>query len=174
MRNRLSSILAVLLLTGNVVADDAPGLGMPLSAQDQADLPAVIMADGSGLPDGEGNALLGEQVFQDKCMICHGPRGMGGSALELVGDRALLATAYPDKGIAVYWPYGPPLFDYIRRSMPPSVPYSLSNEEVYAVIAYLLELSDLLESGAYLDADRLSMIRMPNRDNFTEVYQPVK
>lgn len=173
-----NSIAALLVSTGvlwcaTLTATDAlvsPNLGKELGAEALAKLPSAIFPDGTGLPEGEGNALHGEQVFDRECASCHGRGGIGGSAMELIGDRSLLATEYPDKGIAVYWPYGPPLFDYIRRSMPPSLPYSLSNDEVYAVIAYLLEHSELLEEGVSLDAARLSAIIMPNRDNFTDVY----
>ncbi|OED38204.1 hypothetical protein AB833_20800 [Chromatiales bacterium (ex Bugula neritina AB1)] len=147
-----------------------PALGIELRDTAVAELPPAIFADGTGLPEGEGNSALGEEVFDQECSICHGREGIGGAAMELIGDRSLLATEYPDKGIAVYWPYAPPLFDYIRRAMPPSSPYSLSNEEIYAVIAYLLERSDLLEAGAYLDATRLSSIVMPNRNNFINIY----
>ncbi len=168
-----ASLLAALLLHVELNAENtesSPGLGKALDTAALAELPPTVFADGTGLPEGEGNSTLGIEVFNRECLACHGREGMGGSAMELVGDRSLLATEYPDKGIGVYWPYGPPLFDYIRRSMPPAAPYSLSNDELYAVIAYLLEISDVLEAGSTLDAKTLGSISMPNRANFTDVY----
>ena len=90
--------------------------------------------------------------------------------MELVGDRSLLATEYPDRGIAVYWPYAPTLFEYIKRAMPPDKPYSLSDDEVYSVIARLLELNKLIDSGQRVDAAVLSSMQMPNKDNFRSGY----
>ena len=86
--------------------------------------------------------------------------------MELVGDRSLLASQYSDKGVAVYWPWAPTLFEYIRRSMPPDAPYSLSVNETYAIVARVLELNGLIEAGQTLDAAVLSAIEMPNRDGF--------
>jgi len=149
----------------------SPNLGEPIEAAALANLPASIFPDGRGLPDGQGDSVLGEAVFQRDCVACHGPVGRGASAMELIGDRSLLNTEYPDKGIAVYWPYAPPLFDYIMRSMPPTAPSSLSPDEVYGVIAYLLEHSDVLSPGMVLDAKSLAAIVMPNVDNFIDVYK---
>ena len=86
--------------------------------------------------------------------------------MELVGDRSLLATEYPDRGIAVYWPYAPTLFEYIKRAMPPDKPYSLSDDEVYAVTAYLLSIDGIIDEDAVMNADTLPEVEMPNRDGF--------
>ncbi len=86
--------------------------------------------------------------------------------MELVGDRTLLATEFPDRGIAVYWPYAPTLFEYINRAMPPDKPYSLSADELYSVIARLLELNGLINPGQSVNAEMLSSLKMPNQDNF--------
>ena len=85
----------------------------------------------------------------------------------LVGGRGTIATPKPIKTVGSYWPYAPTLFDYIRRAMPQNAPQSLSNDDVYAVSAYILNLNGLLASDATLDARTLSAIKMPNRDMFT-------
>lgn len=130
------------------------------------DLPPIVFADGGGLPDGGGTARAGAALYAERCASCHGASGEGGRALELVGDRSLLASDYPDRGIAVHWPYAPPLYDYIRRAMPPDAPYSLGADEAYAIVARVLELNGLVEADTRVDAAVLGALRMPNRNGF--------
>ncbi len=158
------------LSQGAFAADTSPGLGRVPNETELANVTTHIFADGRGLPPGSGDGEQGEKVYSSLCAGCHGNRGQGGSAMELVGDRSLLATEYPDRGIAVYWPYAPTLFEYIRRAMPPDKPYSLGADELYAVIARLLELNGLIEPGQRVDAAVLSSLRMPNRDSFRSAY----
>lgn len=160
------ALLSLLLLAMHAWADNESGFGRELSEEEVAALPAHVFADGTGLPDGEGNADQGKPLYAQHCADCHGSVGQGGRALELVGDRTLLATDIPDKGIAVYWPYAPTLFEYVRRAMPPDKPYSLNVNEVYAIVAYLLELNGLADSGASVDAHYLSNLKMPNVNGF--------
>jgi len=89
------------------------------------------------------------------------------SATGLSGRRGTLTTAKPVRTVGSYWPYAPTLFDYIRRAMPQNAPQSLSNEDVYAVSAYILHLNGLLPDDATLDAKSLTAIKMPNREKFT-------
>ncbi len=98
-----------------------PKLGQPMDPEDINGLPQHVRADGRGLPAGEGNAIEGGALYAQLCASCHGSRGQGGKALELVGDRSLLATEFPDRGIAVYWPNAPTLFDphYLSMSIAP-------------------------------------------------------
>ena len=151
---------------GAMAADTLPGLGRMMTGAELAGLPRHVFADGRGLPPGAGSADRGEEIYASLCAGCHGGVGQGGSAIELVGDRSLLATEYPDRGIAVYWPYAPTLFEYIKRAMPPDRPYSLSDNDVYAVIARLFELNGLIEADQRVDASLLSTLLMPNRANF--------
>lgn len=144
-------------------------LGTPLSDQQLEALSQHVFADGTGLPDGSGTAKQGVALYLTHCASCHGSAGQGGKALELVGDRSLLATDYPDKGIAVYWPNAPTLYEYIRRSMPPDAPGMFSNDELYSLIAHLLELNGLIEADVILDRQSLSDIQMPNQHGFTTI-----
>lgn len=164
-------LLTLLLHCGNLVADPLPQLGRPLSPEEIAGLPAHIFSDGEGLPTGQGNSAQGKVIYAEHCAACHGDQAQGGSAMELLGDRSLLATDYPDRGIAVYWPYAPGLFEYIKRAMPSQQPYSLSDDEVYSVIAWLLEINGLIEPGQNVDSSLLSNLVMPNRSGFRSVYQ---
>lgn len=137
-------------------------------ANDISDWDFRIDRYGNGLPPGSGSTAQGEAIFQRRCESCHGPRGRGASAQELVGGVGGLASEYPDRTVGSYWPYAPPLFDYIRRAMPPEAPLSLNNDEVYALTAYILQLNEVLAQGEdrELDARRLAEIRMPNREGF--------
>ena len=165
--------LACSLATASEFPDDthaiSPELGVELSDIEVDRFAKHIFSDGSGLPEGSGTAARGTLLYRDHCASCHGSVGQGGKALELVGDASLLATDYPDKGIAVYWPYAPTLFEYVDRSMPPATPGMFSVDELYSLIAYLLELNELIEPGAVVDPQLLADIEMPNKDGFVTI-----
>jgi cytochrome c len=74
------------------------------------------------------------------------------------------------KTVGSYWPYATTLFDYIRRAMPFNAPWSLSNDEVYAVSAYLLSLNGIIDQKARMDAKTLPQVQMPNRDGFVSYW----
>jgi cytochrome c len=111
-------------------------------------------------------------VFDQQCAACHGAKGEGGVGDRLVGGQGTLATPKPVRTVGSYWPYAPTLFDYIRRAMPQNAPQSLSNDDVYAVSAYVLNLNGLLPADAVLDAGTLSAIKMSNRAMFTADPRP--
>jgi cytochrome c len=118
------------------------------------------------LPPGSGTVSRGREVFEQQCAACHGNKGQGGVGDRLAGGQRTLGTSNAVRTVGSYWPYAPTLFDYIRRAMPQNAPQSLSNEDVYAVSAYILNLNGLLPSDASLDAKTLAAIKMPNRDHF--------
>jgi len=123
--------------------------------------------DGQGLPPGSGNARTGKAVFDAQCASCHGAAAAGGPMFgTMVGGIGSFKT---DKRVLTpgsMYPYAPALFDYIRRAMPLTAPQSLSNDQTYAVTAYLLHLNGLVEQDAEMNATSLAAIRMPNRDGF--------
>src|SRR5437588_10590868 len=121
---------------------------------------------GNNLPPGSGTVSHGREVFDQQCAACHGAKGEGGVGDRLVGGLGTLATPNPVRTVGSYWPYAPTLFDYIRRAMPQNAPQSLSNDEVYAVSAYILSLNGIVPTDATLDARSLAAIKMPNRDGF--------
>ena len=127
---------------------------------------------GNNLPPGSGSVSRGREVFDQQCTSCHGAKGEGGVGDRLVGGQGTLATPDPVKTVGSYWPYAPTLFDYIRRAMPQNAPQSLSNDDVYAVSAYILHLNGLLPAEATLDARTLSAIKMPNRKMFVGDSRP--
>jgi mono/diheme cytochrome c family protein len=125
-----------------------------------------VRPDGQGLPDGSGTAAHGKEVYQQNCEVCHGANGVGGNYDRLVGGQGTLATDVPIKTIGSYWPYATTLFDYIRRAMPFPAPGSLSNDDTYAVVAYLLSLNGILAADGKVDRQTLPKVAMPNRDGF--------
>ncbi|MFK8079601.1 MAG: c-type cytochrome [Granulosicoccus sp.] len=144
-------------------------LGVVLTDSQRNSLPGHVFTDGTGLPDGKGTSVVGEPLYAQHCASCHGSVGQGGKALELVGDASLLASDYPDRGIGVYWPYASTLYEYINRSMPPATPGMFTVDELYSIIAHLLELNELLEPGFVLDKRSLSGLKLPNRDGFDTI-----
>jgi S-disulfanyl-L-cysteine oxidoreductase SoxD len=143
------------------------GIGRSATSAEIAGWNIDIGRDGSNLPVGSGTVGHGREVFEQQCAACHGEKGEGGVGDRLVGGQGTIATPKPIKTVGSYWPYAPTLFDYIRRAMPLNAPQSLSNEDVYAVSAYILNMNGLLPSDATLDARTLSAIKMPNRSMFT-------
>jgi S-disulfanyl-L-cysteine oxidoreductase SoxD len=125
-----------------------------------------VLPDGQGLPDGSGTAAHGKEVYRQNCEVCHGVNGVDGIYDRLVGGQGTLATDKPIKTIGSYWPYATTLFDYIRRAMPFPVPGSLSNDDTYAVVAYLLSLNGILPADGKVDRQTLPKVAMPNRDGF--------
>ena len=126
-----------------------------------------IRPDGLGLPAGGASAEDGEMLYEDMCASCHGSFGEGvGRYPVLAGGEGTLADARPEKTVGSFWPYASTLWDYIHRAMPFTEPESLSDNEVYAITAYVLYLNDLLEYDFVLTRDNLALVEMPNKDGF--------
>src|SRR5207245_10409300 len=132
-----------------------------------------IRADGVGLPAGTGTPAKGAAGYGQKCQAWHGVRGAGHPHDRLVGGQGTLASQTPVRTVGSYWPYATTIFDYVRRAMPYLQPQSLTNDEVYAVTAYLLRLNGIIGESDEINAQTLPRISMPNRDNFIVVY-PMK
>lgn len=164
--------LTWIAITGSPVmvrSAESPDLGVPITAADIAAISINVFPDGSGLPAGQGTVVAGQALYDTRCATCHGMNGGGGSAEELAGgDHGLLGDP-PDKTIGTYWPYATTLFDYIRRAMPLDAPRSLSDDQVYALTAYLLYLNGVVGPTQTLDAPALAAITMPNRSGFIPV-----
>jgi S-disulfanyl-L-cysteine oxidoreductase SoxD len=142
-----------------------PNLGKPIAPADLAPWNITILPDGANLPPGSAKAADGETIFAEKCSACHGDGGKGGIAGQLVGGPPK-ATLDGGKTIANFWPAATTLFDFIRRAMPYTAPKSLSDQEVYALTAYLLAANKLIGENDEINAKTLPQVKMPNRDNF--------
>jgi S-disulfanyl-L-cysteine oxidoreductase SoxD len=176
MRMRKSRILvlaAVMLACVTTArAQGRYGIGRPATPAEIAGWNIDIDRYGHNLPPGSGSVGHGREVFAQQCAACHGAKGEGGIGDQLAGGQGTLATPKPVKTVGSYWPYAPTLFDYIRRAMPQNAPESLSNDDVYAVSAYILSLNGLLSDDAILDARTLSEVKMPNRKMFVDDPRP--
>src|SRR3954462_5640157 len=148
-----------------------PSLGVPLSAADLAPYDISIPPSGAGLPAGGGSARQGATVYEQKCAACHGVKGAGKPADALAGGIGTLASRTPVRTVGSYWPYATTLFDYVRRAMPITNPLSLSNDEAYAVSAYVLYLNGIVAEDAQMNAQTLPQVRMPNRDGFIDEWK---
>lgn len=158
----------VMFVVGTAFA--GPNLGREVKPEEIAAWNISIPPDGSGLPPGGGTAIEGGTVYNAKCASCHGVKGIEGLADPLVGGIGTLASKKPVKTVGSYWPYATTLFDYVRRAMPFNAPQSLSNDEVYAVSAYLLFLNGIIDPEARMDAKTLPQVKMPNRDGFVSYW----
>jgi S-disulfanyl-L-cysteine oxidoreductase SoxD len=147
----------------------SPDLGVSVSLEEVARWDISIPPSGSGLPEGRGSARQGLQVYEQKCVACHGAKGVGKPADALAGGVGSLASTTPLRTVGSYWPYATTLFDYVRRAMPLANPLSLSNDEVYAVSAYVLFLNGIISEDAQMNAQTLPRVRMPNRDGFVDM-----
>ena len=168
----MTASIALVVSATNVQAQSGYGIGRAATPEEIAGWNLDIGRDGSGLPLGSGTVSHGHDVFVQQCAACHGEKGEGAVGDRLVGGQGTLATQNPVRTVGSYWPYAPTLFDYIRRAMPQNSPQSLSNDDVYAVSAYILSLNGLLPGDATLDAKSLAAIRMPNRDGFRSDPRP--
>ena len=156
-------------LGGHAGAQDnpqTPHLGMPMSKTEIAKWDLTVFPDGRGLPPGRGTAKEGRAVYLQKCASCHGDQGQGATAEDLVSGPKPPASDNPSKAIGSYWPYATTIFDFIRRSMPPAAPGSLSSDELYALTAYLLAANKIIAESNEVNALSLPKIKMPNRDGF--------
>ena len=166
------SVLALMLVVSNSFAQSGPGLGEPVSSTVLLRIDYTVLPNGDGLPDGSGNAVRGAAVYAQNCLACHGEGGVDGLNDRLVGGVDSLLTDKPVRTVGSYWPYATTLFDYIRKAMPYQMPGSLSNDDIYAVTAYILSLSDIVDDGADINARTLPKVIMPNRDTVVWDYQP--
>jgi cytochrome c len=142
-------------------------IGKTATAEQIAGWDIDIRPDGVGLPPGGATAEDGEMLYEDLCASCHGSFGEGvGRYPVLAGGEGTLSEARPEKTVGSFWPYASTLWDYIHRAMPFTEPESLSDEEVYAITAYVLYLNDLIEYDFELTQDNLALVEMPNKDGF--------
>ncbi len=154
-------------LASPAFAQQSPNLGKAIAPEDLASWDISIGPDGAGLPPGSGTVKQGEAVFMAKCQACHGEKGAGTPNDRLVGGQGSLPGDKPPvKTVGSYWPYATTLFDYIRRAMPFNESKSLTSEEVYGVVAYLLNLNGVIPESETVNAQSLPKVTMPNREGF--------
>jgi S-disulfanyl-L-cysteine oxidoreductase SoxD len=155
------------LIACDAMALEGPNLGHVATPEEIAAWDISIAPDGAGLPPGSGTPAQGAQVYAAKCAACHGEKGAGKPNDQLVGGQGtLVGDQVPVKTVGSFWPYATTIFDYVRRAMPLNESKSLSNDEIYAVVAYLLQLNGAIAETDTINAATLPKVRMPNRDGF--------
>lgn len=143
------------------------GLGRPALPQEIAAWDKDVRPDGTGLPPGAGDVLTGEEVFAEKCASCHGDFAEGvDNWPKLAGGADTLADDDPLKTVGSYWPYLSTVWDYVYRSMPFGSAQSLTDDEVYAIVAYILYSNDLVDEEFELSDKNFLDVKMPNAEGF--------
>src|SRR5438552_5981969 len=159
----LGAALAALATTSAFAA--GPDLGKPITPAEIAAWDISVSPSGDGLPPGSGTSAQGAVIFKQKCVACHGENARGGTNVTLVGGGPI-ERLDSVRTIKNFWPYSTTMFDYIRRAMPWPQPRTLSNDEVYALTAYILAENKLIGADDVMNAKTLPQVKMPNRDNF--------
>ncbi|MFG1223255.1 c-type cytochrome [Xanthobacter wiegelii] len=142
-------------------------LGRPALQEEIAAWNIDVRADGEGLPPGKGSVKEGEELFLQNCAQCHGEFGEGaGRWPVLAGGRGTLKSERPEKTIGSFWPYASTVYDYVHRAMPFGSNLSLTPDQTYAIVAYLLNLNDLVAEDYVLSNENFPKVDLPNEANF--------
>lgn len=172
LRNFATSLVVAGSLLGSLsAAVHAQSLGTPVDESQLQDFDLIAAPDGSGYPEGSGTARQGQAVFERRCAACHGLKGEGINAQTRLVGGDMQSTARPVRTVGSYWPHASTLFDYVQRAMPADAPKSLSSDEVYQVVAYVLQLNGIISNSLILNKDSLMQVEMPNRDGFIDSSQ---
>ena len=162
-----------LLLAAACVALAAPafadklGLGRPALPEEIDAWDVAVLPDGTGLPEGRGDVATGEEVFAEKCATCHGEFAEGIDAWPvLAGGAGTLKDRRPVKTVGSYWPYLSTVYDYVHRSMPFGAAQTVTEDEAYAIVAFLLYSNGLVEDDFELSKDNFTDVVMPNAEGF--------
>ena len=167
-------VSAILLAATVTVSAQSPrfGVGRPPTSEEIREVGSAIAPDGTGLPAGSGTVAAGRKLFAEQCARCHGPTAEGEIGPRLVGGQGTLRDPRPLKTVGSFWPYATTLWDYINRAMPFDRPGLLQPSEVYAAVAYVLNLNEIIDEKQVMDAASLPKVKMPNRDGFVPDARP--
>jgi cytochrome c len=171
LRRFITVVLAGVLLPGVVLAQKPLGIGRVASSDEIKKIDIDVMPDGRGLPDGKGTFAEGAKIYAAKCQSCHGANGAGASADRLVDRESgknwdFATNAKLVKTVGNYWPYATTLYDYTQRAMPFMQPGTLTADETYSLVAYILALNKIVPDDAVMDRTTLPKVKMPARDRF--------
>jgi cytochrome c len=152
-------------------ASQAPrdlGIGRAATPEEIAGWDIDVRPDGVGLPVGKGTVKDGEALYVERCAACHGEFGESAGRWPILsGGEGTLSGHDPVKSIGSYWPYASTVIDYVRRAMPYGNAQSLTNDELYAVTAYVLYLNDIIKEEDFeLNEKNFTSLKLPNEANF--------
>jgi cytochrome c len=143
------------------------GLGRTAHEEEIAAWDVDVLPDGRGLPEGSGDVFWGEEVFAEKCAACHGDFAEGVDNWPvLAGGFDTLADEDPVKTVGSYWPHLSTVWDYINRSMPFGEAGTLTPDETYAIVAYILYSNDMVDDDFELSRENFADFEMYNKDGF--------
>ena len=165
---KLVIFLVILIIPNLLIAEERKFyLGKIATKTEIAGWDIDVRPDGLGAPLASGNAIKGEEVCAEQCASCHGDFGEGIDRWpELVGGEDSLDTHDPVKTTGSYWPYASTMYDYIYRAMPFGVAQSLTHDETYQVVAYLLYMNEIIDEDFVLNDKNIGKIKMPNVEGF--------
>jgi len=159
--------MVLLTASGAAAGDGKYNIGQPATPEMIAGWDIDVRPDGQGLPPGQGSVKAGEQVYVEKCAACHGEFGeSAGRWPQIAGGQGTLSAADPIKTVGSYFAHLSSVFDYVRHAMPFGDAQSLSNDELYAVVAYLLFLNDIVDEKFVLSKGNFTSVKMPNAGGF--------
>ena len=165
------TIVLIVFCAAVAVAQKPLGIGRVATPDEIRKIDIDVMPDGRGLPDGKGTVAEGAKIYAAKCASCHGANGIGGSAERLVDRESgknwdFATNAKLVKTVGNYWPYATTLYDYTNRAMPFMQPGTLTPDETYSLVAYILALNKIVPEDAEMNRTTLPAVKMPSRDRF--------
>ncbi len=160
------SALAIAPFVSN--SQESVRLGTPISQDQLAEFDLVAEPNGNGLPAGSGTARQGKAVYDTRCAACHASNGEGVTGNTIIVGGDMQSEGTPLRTVGSYWPLASTVFDFVRRAMPADAPKSLSNDEVYQVVAYVLYMNGIVDEDQELNATTLPQVEMPNADGFVD------
>ncbi len=164
----ITILAAVAALPFLASSQETVRLGTPISEDQLSEFDLIAEPDGTGFPSGSGTARQGKAVYDANCAACHAANGEGISGNTVIVGGDMQSEGPPLRTVGSYWPYASTVFDFVRRAMPADRPKSLSDEEVYQVVAYVLYLNGIVGEDQVLNAETLPQIEMPNADGFID------
>ena len=167
----LTAFASISALAQSKPSSKPVGIGRVATADEIKALDIDVMPDGRGLPPGSGTVAEGAKVYAAKCASCHGKNGEGATAERLVATDAgknfdFATNAKLPRAVGNYWPYATTLYDYTYRAMPFMQPGTLTPDETYSLVAYILALNKVVPDDAVMNAKTLPQVKMPARDRF--------
>jgi cytochrome c len=166
---RYAIVFAALIMITSVASasDRKLSIGQPATPDVVAGWDIDVRPDGQGLPPGKGSVKAGELVYIEKCAACHGEFGeSAGRWPQIAGGQGTLSADDPVKTVGSYFAHLSTVFDYVRHAMPFGDAQSLTNDELYAVVAYMLFLNDIVDDKFVLSKENFTSVKMPNASGF--------